>query len=58
MYKEYELINCYKSAKLPVYIPKRIVGAQPLIQHLYLGSLRAKRSFQSWIKIPIENTIA
>jgi hypothetical protein len=28
MLKEYELIDCYESAKLPVYLPKKKVEAQ------------------------------
>jgi hypothetical protein len=45
--RKYQLIDCYESAKLPVYIPKRKVGTQPLIRSLHSGSPGAERGFQS-----------
>jgi hypothetical protein len=33
-----ELIDSYESAKLPIYIPKRKVEAQPLFRSLRSGS--------------------
>jgi hypothetical protein len=33
--RKLELIDCYKSAKLPVYVPKKKVEAQPLIRSLH-----------------------
>jgi hypothetical protein len=42
-----ELIDCYDSAKLSLYIPKRKVGTQPLIRSLRSGSPGAERGFQS-----------
>ena len=32
--RKLELIDCYESAKLPVYVPKKKVEAQPLIRSL------------------------
>jgi hypothetical protein len=39
-----QLIDCYESANLSLYIPKRKVGAQPLIRSLRSGSPGAERS--------------
>jgi hypothetical protein len=36
--RKYQLIDCYESAKLPVYIPKKKLGTQPLIRSLRSGS--------------------
>jgi hypothetical protein len=41
--EKYELIARYESAKLPVYIPKRKVEAQPLIRSTRSGSPGAER---------------
>jgi hypothetical protein len=46
MYEESELIDCYESAKLPVYIPKRKVEAQPLIRCIRSGSPGAERKLK------------
>jgi hypothetical protein len=32
--RKLELIDCYESAKLPVYVPKKKVEDQPLTRHL------------------------
>jgi nitronate monooxygenase len=39
-----QLIDCSESSKLSLYIPKRKVGAQPLIRNLRSGSPGAERS--------------
>jgi hypothetical protein len=44
--EKYELIAFYESAKLPVYIPKRKVEAQPLIRRLRSASPGAERGIQ------------
>jgi hypothetical protein len=38
MYEEYELIDSIESAKLPIYIPVKKIGGQPLIRSLRSGS--------------------
>jgi hypothetical protein len=43
MYQEYELIDSIESAKLPIYIPVRKIGAQPLIRCPHSGSPGAER---------------
>jgi hypothetical protein len=43
MYEEYELIDCYKSAKLPVYIVIRKLGTQLLIRSLRFRLLELNR---------------
>ena len=56
---EWESIDCYKSAKLPLYITKMKVEAQPHIRNLQFRLSRSwirypklNRCFQGWIGVP------
>jgi hypothetical protein len=57
MSKEYELIDCYESAKLPIYIPKRKVEAQPLFRSLRLASPGSEHGAESEIQGRIGNAV-
>jgi hypothetical protein len=50
--RKLELIDCYESAKLPVYVPKKKVEAQPLIRSLRSASPGAESGFPKGTLVP------